>query len=251
MVIGRAGSNIQKITYELERTYKIDKPQIEVQEVARPDVDAKIVAKRIASAIEEGKSPREISNIYMKKILAAGAIGAEIVVAGKSGGGRSKSDRFIDGYLKKCGDTAVRYADRALVVANTKPGAVGIKVRIMRELPPEIKLKEIAKEDAGAAKAEAKAAEEAQKPQAESAPSDNAQAAGEAAKAEEKKESASKETKGAAEPAQKEQKEKPAKPKAERKPRAKKEKPAKEEKKEENKEKIDETAGEKKEEHVA
>lgn len=140
MVIGRAGSNIQKLTENLSVLFKIEKPQLEIKEIERPDLDARVVAKRIAEAIEKGNNPRKIANIFIKKILHSGAIGAEIVISGKSGGGRSKADKFIEGYLKKCGDTAERYANRSKLTAFTKPGAIGIKVRIMRELPDEIKM---------------------------------------------------------------------------------------------------------------
>ncbi|MBU4300783.1 MAG: 30S ribosomal protein S3 [Nanoarchaeota archaeon] len=217
MVIGRAGSNIQRLTEDLSVKFKIDKPQLEIKEIERPDLDARVVAKRIAEAIEKGNNARKIANIFIKKILHSGAIGAELVIAGKSSGGRSKSDKFIEGYLKKCGDTSEKYANRAKLTAFTKPGAIGIKVRIMRELPEEIKM--IPKES----KIEKKPAEEP----AHDVRVEEAIAVIEVAPAEEKK----------AEKAPKEEKtlpvSPPAKLKKERKPRAKKEKV---EKKEEPKE---------------
>ncbi len=151
MVIGRAGTNIQRITETLEKKFSIGKPQLEIVEIQNPDLDARVVAKKIAAAIEKGNNARKVANIFIKKILAAGAIGAEIVIAGKSGGGgRSKMDKFLEGYLKKCGDTAERFADRAKIIAKTRPGAVGIKVRIMKELPEEIKLKAVEAKKEGA-----------------------------------------------------------------------------------------------------
>lgn len=201
MVIGRSGSNIQKLTEELAAKFKIDKPQIEIKEIERPDLDARITAKRIAAAIEKGNNPRKIANIFIKKILASGAIGAEIVISGKSGGGRSKADKFIEGYLKKCGDTSERYANRAKLTAFTKPGAIGIKVRIMRELPEEIRIKH----------PESREEKPAEAPVPEPKAGEVTEAV-EGAPAEEKK----------AEEAPKESKE--DKPKKERKPRVKKEK---------------------------
>lgn len=207
MVIGRAGSNIQKITEELATKFKIDKPQLEIKEIERPGLDARVVAKQIAAAIEKGNNARKIANIFIKKILGSGAIGAELVISGKSGGGRSKADKFIEGYLKKCGDTAERYANRAKLTAFTKPGAIGIKVRIMRELPDAVKL--IHPES----KVVEKTAERA--PLDESKTMHAAEEIKEPAAAEEKKTEAVKE-------------EKP-KAKKERKPRAKKEKTEKKE----------------------
>ncbi|VVB61178.1 30S ribosomal protein S3 [uncultured archaeon] len=215
MVIGRSGSNIQKLTEELATKFKIDKPQLEIKEIEKPDLDARITAKRIAAAIEKGNNPRKIANIFIKKILGSGAIGAEIVIAGKSGGGRSKTDKFIEGYLKKCGDTSERYANRSKLTAFTKPGAIGIKVRIMRELPDEIKIKHPESKEAEKPAERAPIDESKREP----APEEKAEVV-EAVPAEEKKEET--------------QKEKAEKPKKERKPRAKKEK--KEEKAEEKKE---------------
>lgn len=142
MIIGRAGSNIQRVTENLEKKFGLGKPQIEIMEIQNPDLDARVVAKKIAAALEKGNNARKVANIFIKKILQAGASGVEIVIGGKSGGGgRSKTDKFLEGYLKKCGDTAERYANRAKLIAKTRPGAVGIKVRIMRELPEEIRMK--------------------------------------------------------------------------------------------------------------
>lgn len=224
MVIGRAGTNIQKITEELERKFGIGKPQLEIVEIQNPDLDARVVAKKIAAAIEKGNNARKVANIFIKKILAAGAIGAEIVIAGKSGGGgRSKMDKFLEGYLKKCGDTAERYADRAKITANTRPGAVGIKVRIMKELPEEIKLKQLKKAE------ESKPAEEVKaETKIEQKLEPLVEKVAETAKEEKAPEAPKAEEKGA----------KAKKPKKEGKPRAKKEKTEKkliEEKKEEKK----------------
>ncbi len=49
MVIGRMGSNIQKLTEDLATKFKIEKPQLEIKEIERPDLDARVIAKRIAA----------------------------------------------------------------------------------------------------------------------------------------------------------------------------------------------------------
>jgi small subunit ribosomal protein S3 len=72
----------------------------------------------------------------MREVMNAGALGIEIVVAGKVPSSRAKSWRFYQGYLKKCGDISlsVRKSDKQ---ARLKTGVVGVKVSIM---PPDIKL---------------------------------------------------------------------------------------------------------------
>ncbi|PSQ36985.1 30S ribosomal protein S3, partial [Halobacteriales archaeon QS_9_70_65] len=51
MVIGKGGKNIRKITTELEERFDLDDPQIDVQEVDEPDLNAQIVADRLANAL--------------------------------------------------------------------------------------------------------------------------------------------------------------------------------------------------------
>ena len=64
--------------------------------------------------------------------MKAGALGVEIVLAGKLPSDRAKSWRFAQGYLKKTGDPA-KVVARAQAQAKTMAGVIGIKVSI---LPP-------------------------------------------------------------------------------------------------------------------
>ncbi|MFB6233356.1 MAG: 30S ribosomal protein S3, partial [Haloarculaceae archaeon] len=52
MVIGKGGKNIRKITDTLETEFELDDPQVDVQEVDEPDLNARIVADRLANALE-------------------------------------------------------------------------------------------------------------------------------------------------------------------------------------------------------
>ena len=49
MIVGRAGSNIEKLSKELERRFKLESPHIEVREIENPDIDPQIMANRIAN----------------------------------------------------------------------------------------------------------------------------------------------------------------------------------------------------------
>jgi small subunit ribosomal protein S3 len=73
----------------------------------------------------------------MTNILAAGALGVELIISGKIPGARARSWRFYQGYLKKCGDVAVSGVRSAQASARLKSGIIGIKVAIM---PPNIVL---------------------------------------------------------------------------------------------------------------
>ena len=132
-IIGKAGKNINDITEALKARFGLENPQIDVKSIESPDTDAHIVAKQIAGALEKGFNAKKIGNLTRKRILDAGAVGAEIIIAGMAGTRKSSTVKFLGGYLKHCGEPARALVDYALEEAITKRGKVGIKVKIMRE----------------------------------------------------------------------------------------------------------------------
>jgi small subunit ribosomal protein S3 len=132
-VIGRSGSKIEKMTETLKNKFKLDNPQIDVKSIDNPNLDAKIVAKQIKTALERGYNYKKIGNLSMKRVMEAGAIGVEIMISGKLGGSKGRRGKFVDGYLKHCGDSAKKLVDYGFEEANTRPGKIGVKVKIMKE----------------------------------------------------------------------------------------------------------------------
>ena len=111
--------------------YKTVYPILLLNQIENPDADPIIVAQSIASAIESGVNFKKLGNFYLQRIMDAGAIGCEIVLSGKVSGQRSRRERFIAGYLKKCGDPARRDVIKGFAVANPKLGNIGVLVKIM------------------------------------------------------------------------------------------------------------------------
>lgn len=132
-IIGRGGKNINEITDAIRVRFNVENPQIDVKGIANPNLDARIVAKQIASALERGYNHKKIGNLTMRRIMGAGAIGAQITIAGKLGGSKGMRSKFVEGYLKHCGQPAKELVDYGFEEANTKPGKIGVQVRIMRE----------------------------------------------------------------------------------------------------------------------
>jgi small subunit ribosomal protein S3 len=132
-VIGRSGSKINKMSEILKQKFELDNPQLDVKSVPNPNLDAKIVAKQIKSSLERGYNYKKIGNISLKKVMEAGAIGVEIIISGKLGGSKGRIGKFTGGYIKHCGHSAEELVDYGFEEANTKPGKIGIKVKIMRE----------------------------------------------------------------------------------------------------------------------
>jgi small subunit ribosomal protein S3 len=132
-IIGRGGKNIDEITETLKNEFELENPQIDVKEISSPDLDSKIVAKQIRSAIERGYNYKKIGNLTIKRIMDAGALGAEIVISGKVGGSKAATAKFIEGHIKHSGELKRQLVDEGYEEARTKPGTIGIHVRIMKE----------------------------------------------------------------------------------------------------------------------
>ena len=137
MVIGKGGKNIRKITTELEERFNLDDPQIDVQEVDEPDLNARIVADRLGNALERGWYFRKAGHTTIDRIMESGALGAEIVLSGKVTGARSRVEKFNRGYIKHNGEPAEDIVDSGVGVAVMKLGTIGVQVKI---IPPNAQL---------------------------------------------------------------------------------------------------------------
>ncbi len=131
-IIGKGGKNIDEILEALKKRFSLENPQLDVKGIENPDLDAQIVSKQIASALEKGYNHKKIGNLTLKRIMDSGAAGAEIVIAGKTGGTKGSATKFIAGYLKHCGEQAFRLVDHGFGEALVKGGKIGIKVAIMK-----------------------------------------------------------------------------------------------------------------------
>ncbi|MFB6213046.1 MAG: 30S ribosomal protein S3 [Candidatus Nanohaloarchaea archaeon] len=135
LVIGRGGSRIRELTEDMEAEFGFENPQIEVNEIENADADAEVVAKSMADWLEKGGQPKRVGYTYLRRVKEAGVIGAEIEVAGKLSGNRGRTEKFSYGYVKRNGNTSKENVKEAYELARTKPGAIGVKVRIMESLP--------------------------------------------------------------------------------------------------------------------
>ena len=132
MIIGKGGEKIRELTRMLKGKFALENPDIEIDEIKRPEFDAQFMADEIALSLERF-GPLKFKVIAYKalqKIMQAGALGSEIRISGKLPGARAKTWRFAQGYLKKTGDSA-KVVDRAQAVAQTRPGTVGVKMSIL------------------------------------------------------------------------------------------------------------------------
>ena len=142
LIIGRGGKNIEAITNVLKDSFGFENPQLDVQEIENPDMDAHIIAKWIASSIERGLNYKRVANIAQERVMKSGAAGVAIRISGKIGGDMGRTEKFSAGYLQYSGEPAETMVDTAYAKANVKLGMIGIQVRIMKETPKELELVE-------------------------------------------------------------------------------------------------------------
>ena len=152
MVIGRGGKNVRAITNTLKTEFGLDNPQIEVKEVDVPELNPKIMAYKISNMLQRGMHFRRVAYSTIRRIMGAGAQGVEVTISGKIRGSRSAVAKFVEGYIKKCGEPSIRFVEEGFATAELKPGVLGIYVRIMPPntvlpdsveiLPPKMTIKE-------------------------------------------------------------------------------------------------------------
>lgn len=137
-VIGSDGSKVREVTEKIRQKFDIENPQIDVQKIEQPDLDPNIVAQNLAAGILDNVNVKKLGNQALERIMRSGALGCEIVFSGKLSGARSRRERFMAGYLKKCGETSERLVRTGTSIAIPKLGIISVRVKIMVNKLPDI-----------------------------------------------------------------------------------------------------------------
>ena len=132
LVIGKGGKRIQEITDVLQEKFGLEMPQIEVEEVSNPDLDAQIMAERLAYSLDRGRHYRRAGYYILRKVMDAGARGCEVVISGKVTSQRARTSIFRAGTMSKSGQPAQVGVDKGVAQCIQKSGVLGIIVKIMR-----------------------------------------------------------------------------------------------------------------------
>lgn len=132
MIIGKDGKRIKRVTDEITRRQELDNPQIDVQPIEVPELNAQLMANRLAKLIERGWHFRRAGRSTLQRIMDMGALGCEITMSGKLKGPRGRMEKMVEGYIKHCGAVAEEIVDKGYAIAQRKPGVIGVKVKIVK-----------------------------------------------------------------------------------------------------------------------
>ncbi|MBY9006880.1 MAG: 30S ribosomal protein S3 [Candidatus Lokiarchaeota archaeon] len=130
LVIGKGGKRIQEITETLEERFQLEMPQIEVEEIKDPSLDAQIMAERLAYSLDRGRHYRRAGYYILRRIMDSGARGVEIRVSGKVTSQRARTQIFRAGTMKKSGYSAQQAVDKGVAQCIQKSGTLGVLVKI-------------------------------------------------------------------------------------------------------------------------
>lgn len=143
VIIGKGGSEVDKLKEELKQLTNKE-VQINIFEIKRPELDARLVAESIARQIEGRISFRRAIKMSIASTMRMGAEGIKVTIAGRLNGAEmARTESFKEGRTPL--HTFRADIDYALAEAHTKMGRIGVKVWICkgeiygkRDLSPNI-----------------------------------------------------------------------------------------------------------------
>jgi small subunit ribosomal protein S3 len=130
VVIGRGGQGAQELKDAVEKIYGIP-TRVNIEEVKKPDLYAKLVAENIAHQLERRMSFRRAIKTAAEATMRSGAQGVRIEVGGRLNGAEmSRHEKDIQGSVPL--HTLRADIDYAQVDAKTNTGIIGVKVYIYK-----------------------------------------------------------------------------------------------------------------------
>jgi small subunit ribosomal protein S3 len=145
LVIGRRGSKIKSIESTLEKKFNLTSPLIKVEGTEDPGLNAQIMAEKLARSIEKGWHFRRAGHSILRRIMDSGARGGQVRMGGKLTGERSRSVKYTAGKVISSGFPS-ESIDKGYAAAMTKPGIIGVSVKILRKdvkLPDDVFVRKI------------------------------------------------------------------------------------------------------------
>lgn len=130
IIIGKGGQEVDKLKEELKKLTKKD-IQINIFEIKRPELDAKLVADSIARQIEGRISFRRATKMAIASAMRMGAEGIKVTISGRLNGAEmARTESYKEGRIPL--HTFRADIDYHIAEAHMSYGRIGIKVWICR-----------------------------------------------------------------------------------------------------------------------
>ena len=130
IIIGRGGSEVDKLKGELKKLTKKD-VQINIFEIKRPEIDAKLIGDSIAQQLRARISHRRAMKQAIASAMRVGAKGIKVKVSGRIGGAEmARSEQYKEGRIPL--HTIRADVDYAICESKTIYGKIGVKVWVFK-----------------------------------------------------------------------------------------------------------------------
>ncbi len=131
IVIGRRGSEAERLRTELAKITGNNRIQLNIQEVKQPELDAGLMAQGVADQLAGRVSFRRAMKRTMQNVQKAGAQGIKVQCSGRLGGSEmSRSEHYREGRVPL--HTLRADIDYGFREARTSTGRIGVKVWIYK-----------------------------------------------------------------------------------------------------------------------
>jgi len=130
IIIGKGGSEVDKLKSELKKLTKKD-VQINIFEIKRPEIDAKLIGDSIAQQLRARISHRRAMKQAIASAMRVGAKGIKVKVSGRIGGAEmARSEQYKEGRIPL--HTIRADIDYAICESKTIYGKIGVKVWVFK-----------------------------------------------------------------------------------------------------------------------
>ncbi len=146
IIIGKGGETIESAKEELEKLTDNSKVFLNVQEINQPDLDAQLVAERIAFQLERRTSTKRVMRGAISRAMELGARGVRVACKGRIGGAEiARKEWMKEGRIPL--HTLRADIDYGVATAHTTYGCIGVKVWICKgEVLPSLREEETGNE---------------------------------------------------------------------------------------------------------
>ncbi len=130
VIIGKSGKEVETLRDEVSKIVNVP-VHVSIEEVRKPEIDAKLVAESVAQQLERRIMFRRAMKRAVTTALRAGALGIKISVSGRLGGSEiARTEWYREGRVPL--QTFRADIDYALAEAYTTYGVIGVKVWIFK-----------------------------------------------------------------------------------------------------------------------